>query len=185
MRVTRAAALLTLAILVSTSASLATPTAPADPVIAKLASLHGQAFDVAYLQDVIPVNDESIEMAMTATLYADHPDLLHWNQEFTERQRMQIQKMVGLLGDLGAQPAQRNEGVATAPVKKLQTLRGAALERTYMSLMTQHLERAGGLSNLAAQKADRPELRAFAAVTASADARDAATLRGWLKAWYP
>jgi uncharacterized protein (DUF305 family) len=185
MRVTHAVVPFTLAILVPASVSLATPTAPSDPVITKLASLHDQTFDVAYLQDMIPVNDESIEMAMTATLYADHPDLLHWNQDFTERQRVQIQKMVGWLGDLGAQPAVRNEGVATVSVKKLHTLRGAALERTYMNLMTQHLNRAGALSSLAAQQADRPELRAFAAHIASADAGDAATLRGWLKAWYP
>src|SRR5690348_8611262 len=173
--------LVALALVVPAPASFA---APADPAVAKLSALHGQAFDVAYLRDVIPVGDESVEMAMTATLYADHPDLLHWNQNFTEREHAQIQKMVALLGDLGAQPGQRNEGVATAPVKKLRSLRGAALERTYITLMTQHLDRSVALSRLAAQRADRPELRAFAANAAAADAKDAATLRGWMTAWY-
>lgn len=184
MRFKDTVALFTLAILVPASASFAAPTAPADPAVAKLASLHGQSFDVAYLRNVIPVDDESVEMAMTATLYADHPDLLHWNQNFTEREHSQIQKMVGLLDNLGAQPTQRNEGVATPSVKKLRTLRGAALERAYISMMTQHLDHVVALSKLAAQKADRPELRTFAATAAQADARDAATLRGWLAAWY-
>jgi uncharacterized protein (DUF305 family) len=184
MRIKHAAALFALAILVPASASFATPAAPADPVITRLSSLHGKAFDVAYLQAVIPVADESVEMAMTATLYADHPDLLHWNQNFTEREHMQIQKEVAWLGELGSAPTQRNEGVATAAVKKLRTLRGPALERTYIALMTQHLDRTVALSKMAAQKADRPELRAFAAGAAAADGRDAATLRGWLMAWY-
>jgi uncharacterized protein (DUF305 family) len=184
MRIKHTVALFALAIVVPASASFATPAAPADPAIAKLTALHGQAFDAAYLQSIIPVEDEAVEMAMTATLYADHPDLLHWNQNFTERDHAQIQKMVGLLGTLGAQPAQRNEGVATAPVKKLRTLRGAALERTYITLMRQHFDRTVALSKLAAQKADRPELRSFAAGVAAADGRDSATLRGWLTAWY-
>jgi len=184
MRSPRVVAFIMLAMLVPASASFATAVAPVDPVVAHVSTLHGRTFDVAYLQDVIPVGDESVEMAMTATLYADHPDLLHWNQNFTEREHAQIQKMVALLGDLGAQPGQRNEGVATAPVKKLRSLRGAALERTYITMMTQHLDRSVALSRLAAQRADRPELRAFAANAAAADARDAATLRSWLTAWY-
>jgi len=184
MRSTHVVALVILAMLVPASASFATAAAPADPVVAHVATLHGHAFDVAYLQDVIPVDDESVEMAMTATLYADHPDLLHWNQNFTEREHAQIQKMMGMLNGLGAQPAQRNEGVATAPVKQLRSLRGAALERTYITLMTQHLNRTTALSKLAAQRADQPELRAFAASAAAADGRDSSTLRGWLTAWY-
>ncbi|HLY23782.1 MAG TPA: DUF305 domain-containing protein [bacterium] len=184
MRSARVVAFVMLAMLVPAAASFATAGASADPVVAQVSILHGHAFDVAYLRDVIPVDDESVEMAMTATLYADHPDLLHWNQDFTEREHAQIQKMVALLGNLGAQPGQRNEGVATAPVKKLRSLRGAALERTYITMMTQHLDRSVALSRLAAQRADRPELRAFAANAAAADARDAATLRSWLTAWY-
>ena len=164
--------------------SFATAPAPEDSAVTKLSALHGQAFDVAYLQAVIPVDDESVEMALTATLYADHPDLLHWNQNFTERKHTEIQKMVGWLGDLGAQPTQRNVGVATAPVKKLRTLRGPALEQTYMALISEHLDRTVALSKLAAQKADRPELRAFAASAAAADAGDSVTLRGWLTTWY-
>ncbi|HKX19590.1 MAG TPA: DUF305 domain-containing protein [bacterium] len=184
MRSTHVVALLLAAMLVQVPVSFGAATAPVDPSVANLSKLSGHAFDVAYLQSVIPVDDESVEMAMTATLYADHPDLLHWNQNYTERAHDQIQKMVGLLDELGAQPSRRNEGVATAPVKKLRTLRGAALERTYIALMTQHLDRTVAMSKLAAQRADRPEMRAFAANVAAADGKDASTLRSWMTAWY-
>jgi len=182
MRVFRAAAVLALAVAAAAPASFAAPAA--DPAVAKLSALHGKAFDVAFLQMVIPVNDEAAEMASTATLYADHPDLLHWNQDYIEREHRQVQAMLAWLAEMGAQPAERYEGVATPSVKQLRTLRGAALERTYVSLMTQHLDRTAALAALAAKQADRSELRTFAASEAAADGHDATMLQGWVKTWY-
>jgi uncharacterized protein (DUF305 family) len=179
----RVAAALALAVAVAAPASFAAPAA--DPIVAKLAALHGKAFDVAFLQAVIPVDDEAGEMASTATLYADHPDLLRWNQDYIEREHKQVQEMLAWLGDLGAGPAQRYAGVATPNVKQLRTLRGASLERTYIRFMTQHLDRTAAFAALAARRADRPELRTFAAGEAAADGHDAAMLGGWVKSWYP
>jgi uncharacterized protein (DUF305 family) len=179
----RVAAAVALAVAVSAPASFGAA-GPRDPVVAQVAVLHGKSFDVAFLQAAIPVDDEAAELASTATLYADHPDLLHWNQDYMEREHKQVQEMLTWLSDLGAQPGQRYDGVDTASVKRLRTLRGAALERTYISLMIQHLDRTAALANLAATHADRPELRAFAAGEGAADARDAAMLRGWVQAWY-
>ena len=183
MRIERLIALFSLFVLLFASASLAGASTQ-DPTVAKLSALHGKAFDVAYLQAVIPSDDEAVEMAMTATLYADHSALLHWNQDFTEREHVQIKRMLSLLESLGARPTARNEGVATAAVKQLRTLRGAALERKYIAMMTQNLDRTTQLSRMAAQKADRPEVRSFAASAAAAKSKDAATLRGWVSAWY-
>lgn len=184
MRIQRAVALFTLLVILPASASLAGTTSAPDPDIAKLSALHGKAFDVAYLQAVIPTADEAVELALTATLYADHSALLRWNQDFTEREHGQVKKMLGLLDELSARPTLRDEGVATASVKQLRALRGEALERTYISLMTQHLDRTTALSKLAAQRADQPDVRSFAAGAAAADAKDSATLRGWVSAWY-
>lgn len=182
MAIRRVAAFLALAILAPAPWSFAA--VMQDPAIAKLSALSGTAFDVAYMRAAIPVGDEAVEMAMTATLYADHADLLHRNQSFTERERGQIRQMLGLLQDMGSHPTERNEGVATAPIKKLRTLRGAALERTYITLMTQHLDRSAALAKLAARKADRPALRSLAATIAAVDGREAAMLRGWSRSWY-
>jgi uncharacterized protein (DUF305 family) len=181
MRMQHAVALFMLLILLPVSASFAGTST--DPVVARLETLHGKAFDVAYLQALIPSDDEAVEMAMTATLYADHSALLHWNQDFTEREHGQITHMVNVLGQFGA-PAQRNEGVATPSVKALRSMRGAALERKYVALMTAHFDRSVALSKLAASRSDHAEIRSIAATVIAADTKDASQLRGWVSAWY-
>lgn len=157
--------------------------AASDPAVATLAKLSGRAFDVAFLQKLLPDDDEAVELAMTATLYADHPELLRWNQDFVERKREGIRRMLSLLQAAGAAPTQRNEGVATPAVRKLRTLRGAALERTYLSLIVSHLDRSVTLGRLAAQRANEASVRSFAGQRVKVDGHDAVTLRGWLKGW--
>ena len=78
-----------------------------NPLVARLSSLNGQAFDVAFTQALIPIDEEAVEMAMTATLYADHSTLLRWNQDFVERKNKEIRKMLALLQSMGARPNER------------------------------------------------------------------------------
>jgi len=164
--------------------SAAPSTAAADPTVARLAGLNGDAFDVAFMQALIPADDETVEMAMTATLYADHSELLHWNQTLVERNNEHIRKMLTWLQQAGAGPAERRAGVATASVKKLRSLRGAALERAYIPLMASQLDKTVALARLAAEKGRRPELREFAKDVARVEGQDSAMLRGWMKQWY-
>jgi uncharacterized protein (DUF305 family) len=172
-------------VLTAVSVTAAAPSAsPADPAVARLSGLKGEAFDVAFMQALVPVDEETVEMAMTATLYADHTELLRWNQAVVERKNDQVRKMLAWLQAAGASPAERRAGVATASVKKLRTLRGAALERTYLPLMAAKLDATTALARLAAQKASRPELREFAAQAVRVESQDSATLRGWMKRWY-
>jgi uncharacterized protein (DUF305 family) len=162
----------------------APPAASADPMLARLSGLNGDAFDIAFMQALIPVDDETVEMAMTATLYADHSVLLHWNQAAVERSSEHVRKMLTWLQQAGGGPAERRAGVATASVKKLRTLRGAALERLYLPLMASQLDSAAALARLAVEKAHRPELREFAKDAVRVDGQDSTMLRGWMKSWY-
>jgi hypothetical protein len=101
MRIALAIGMLTL--IGALPAAAAAPNAPpADPVVARLAGLNGNAFEVAFLQAVIPIDQESIELAMTATLYADHSELLRWNQTLVERKNDQVRKMLAWLQATGA-----------------------------------------------------------------------------------
>ena len=182
MRIAFAIGMLMLIGALPTAAAPANP--PADPTLARLAGLNGNAFDVAFMQSVIPVDQESIELAMTATLYADHPELLHWNQTVVERKNDQVRKMMAWLQAAGAAPAEQHSGEATSAVKKLRTLRGAALERTYLQLMVNQLDEVSAMARLAAVKTQQPELRDFARQTVRAETQDSTTLRGWMKQWY-
>lgn len=164
--------------------SAAPSTGTTDPTVARLSSLNGDAFDVAFMQALIPVDDEAIEMAMTATLYADHGELLRWNQVAVERSNEHVRKMLTWLQQAGAGPAERRAGVTTASVKKLRSLRGAALERAYLPLMAAQIDKTVAMTRLAAEKARRPELREFAKDAVRVESQDSAMLRGWMKQWY-
>ncbi|HET8998236.1 MAG TPA: DUF305 domain-containing protein [bacterium] len=169
---------------VSLTSAAAPSTGTADPTVARLSSLNGDAFDVAFMQALIPVDDEAIEMAMTATLYADHGELLRWNQVAVERGNEHVRKMLTWLQQAGAGPAERRAGVTTVSVKKLRSLRGAALERAYLPLMAAQLDKTVALTRLAAERARRPELREFAKDAVRVESQDSAMLRGWIKQWY-
>jgi len=182
MRISLAVAILVVgAVLVANGASSATPS---NATAAHLSSLSGKAFDVAFCQALIPVQEEAIEMAMTATLNADHSELLKWNQVLVERNNAQVRQMLAWLDAMGSHPTVRNAGVATPSVKKLRALKGAALEKAYIPMMTSQMDQSAALARLAAQKSDKPELRTFAQGIVKMDGQESPMLRGWLKHWY-
>ncbi len=184
MRIRHTALVLVLAVIVVSLVTPALPATMADPTLTRLSKLSGHAFDIAFMQALVPVKDEVVEMTMTATLYADHPDLLHWNQSFVEREQGQTRHLLAALEEAGAGPSERKVGVATPSVKKLRGLRGAALERAFLPMMASQLDKSVGLARLATQKASRPAVRSLAKEIVTADGQDASRLRGWLKQWY-
>jgi uncharacterized protein (DUF305 family) len=175
--------LVLVAMLAATSMA-ASLTSATQATIKSLSSLSGSKFDVAFMQAFIPVHEEAVEIAMAATLNADHTQLLKWNQVVVERKNEQVRTMIAMLKASGARPAKRNVGVQTASVKKMRQLKDAALEKAYIPLMASHLDQTAALAQLASKKASRPELRALAAKIVKQENQDAATLRTWLKAWY-
>lgn len=175
--------LMLVGVLAATSVA-ATLTSATQATVKSLSGLSGSKFDVAFMQVFIPVHEEAVEIAMAATLNADHTQLLKWNQVVVERKNEQVRSMIAMLKAYGAKPTKRNVGVQTASVKKMRQLKDAALEKAYLPLMASHLDQTAALAQLAAKKASKPEVRALAAKIAKQDAQDAATLRSWLKAWY-
>jgi len=155
------------------------------PAISALSRLSGPAFDVAFMRELIPIHEEAVEIAMAATLHADHTELLRWNQVMIDRKSAQVRQKLAWLQEAGAAPGRRNVSVVTESVKRMRGLRGAALERAYLSLIAAHLEQSTALARLAATKADRQELRSMAQAIVAVEVREVARLRAWQRAWYP
>ncbi|MDR7522488.1 MAG: DUF305 domain-containing protein [Armatimonadota bacterium] len=155
------------------------------PTVAALSRLNGPAFDAAFMRELIPVHEEAIEIAMAATLNADHPELLRWNQVMIDRKSAQVRQMLAWLQEAGASPGKRNANVVTDPVKKMRGLSGASLERAYLPLIAAHLDHSVALAKVAATRANRQELRALAQTVVAVEGREAAMLRDWLRKWYP
>jgi uncharacterized protein (DUF305 family) len=156
----------------------------ADPTVAALSKLNGKDFDVAFMRALIPVHEEAIEIAMAATLNANHTELLQWNQVVIDRKSAQVRSMLAWLQESNAPPGARGAGVVTAGVKQMRSLTGDALERAYLPMMTKYLERSTALAALAAQKASRSEIKAMAASIVKVERGESEMLRGWQKKWY-
>ncbi|MGQ0550931.1 MAG: DUF305 domain-containing protein [Armatimonadota bacterium] len=160
------------------------PAVMPNPTVAALSKLSGQAFDVAFMRELIPVHEEAVEIALAATLNADHTQLLQWNQVMIDRKSNQVKKMLTWLQEAGASPGRRAANVVSDPVKKMRSLGGAALEQAYLPMMALRLEHGAELGSLAATKASKPEVRSFAAELMKVEKQEAAMLRTWLKQWY-
>lgn len=171
-----------LIVLIGASPLAAAPTP--NPTIAALSKLSGPAFDVAFMRALIPIHEEAVEVAMAATLNADHSELLQWNQVMIDRKSGQVTKMLAWLKDAGAAPGQRNAGVVTDSVKKMRSLQGKALEQAYIPMMSASLTQSAELAALAATKASRPEIRAMAAEIAKVEGEEVKMLKGWSSKWY-
>ena len=155
-----------------------------NPTIAALSKLSGAAFDVAFMRALIPIHEEAVEIALAATLNADHPELLQWNQVMIDRKSGQVRKMLAWLQEAAASAGPRNAGVVTDSVKKMRTVRGADLEKAYLPMIAAHLQQSTALAALAATKATKPELRAMAQETLKAENAEVGMLKEWLKKWY-
>lgn len=162
----------------------AAPAATADPTITALSKLNGKDFDVAFMRALIPVHEEAIEIAMAATLNANHTELLQWNQVVIDRKSAQVRTMLAWLQEAKASPAGRGAGVVTAGVKKMRSLQGDALEREYLPMMSKHLDKSAALAALAAQKSSRSDVKGLAAMVVKVERQESAMLRGWQKKWY-
>ncbi len=192
----RALLVVSLIILIAAAPLAAAPAPPAtpktapkasptpNPTMAALSRLSGPAFDVAFMRALIPIHEEAVEIALAATLNADHPELLQWNQRMIERKSEQVRKMLAWLQEAGASPGQRNAGIVTDAVKKMRAVRGADLEKAYLPMIIAHLQQSGALAAMAATKATRPELRALAQDAVKAETAEVAMLKEWLKKWY-
>jgi uncharacterized protein (DUF305 family) len=152
--------------------------------VATLSRLSGQEFDIAFMRELIPINEEAVEIVNSATLYGDHPELLQWNQRLIDRKSAQVDLMLSTLKQLNVSPGRRMVTVVSEPVKLMRSLRGAALERAYIPLMIAHLDRSLSLGKLAVTKADRPELRTLADTLVKAESQEIVMLRAWMSKWY-
>jgi uncharacterized protein (DUF305 family) len=160
------------------------PAATPNPTLAALARLSGAGLDVALLRELLPRFEEDIEIAYAATLNADHPPLLQWNQKMIERKSGQIKQYLAMLRDAKAAPGRRGVNIVTAEVKLMRQLKGAPLERRYMPLMIERFTHNVAVAELTVARSQHADLRALAAGVARIERQEIKMLQDWLKEWH-
>jgi uncharacterized protein (DUF305 family) len=160
------------------------PTPTPNPTVAALARLAGRDLDVAAARELLARFEEEIEIAYAATLNADHPPLLQWNQKMIERKSTQIKTLLGLLAEASAAPGRRGVSVVTPDVKLMRQLKGGPLERRYLPLMIDRFDTNVAIADMASQKGASAGLRTLAGDIAKIERQETLMLRAWLKEWY-
>lgn len=159
-------------------------TATPNPTLSALSKLTGRDLDVAALRELLPRFEEDVEIAYAATLNADHPALLQWNQRMIDRKSRQTKQMLAILTEMRVAPGRRGVSVVTPEVKQMRQLKSASLERRYLTLMVQRFEHNVAVAGLAAQQGLRPDLKALAGEITRVERQEILMLKNWFKEWY-
>jgi uncharacterized protein (DUF305 family) len=159
-------------------------TATPNPTLSALSKLTGRDLDIAALRELLPRFEEDVEIAYAATLNADHPALLQWNQRMIERKSQQTKQMLAMLADMQVPPGRRGVSVVTPEVKQMRQLKSAPLERRYLILMVQRFEHNLTVAGLIAQKGLRPDLQALARDITRVERQEILMLKNWFNEWY-
>lgn len=160
------------------------PVATTDPVLSALPKLTGRALDVAALRELLPRFEEDVEIAYAATLNADHPPLLQWNQKMIHRKGQQTRQMLAILANMQVPPGRRSVSVDTPEVKQMRQLKSTSLERRYLILMVQRFEHNVTVAALTAQKGSQPDLQALANGITRVERQEIQMLKNWFNEWY-
>jgi uncharacterized protein (DUF305 family) len=155
-----------------------------NPTIAALTKLAGRDLDVAVMRELLARFEEDVEITYAATLNADHPPLLQWNQKMIERKSGQIKTLLELLKEANAAPGRRGVNVVTPEVKQMRQLKGGPLERKFMPLLIERFETNVTIASLPAVKGASPGLKTLAATVSKTERQEIAMLKAWLKEWY-
>jgi len=159
-------------------------TATPNPTVSALSKLTGRDLDIAALRELLPRFEEDVEIAYAATLNADHPALLQWNQRVIERKSNQIKALLALLRDMNAAPGRRGVSVVTPEVKQMRQLKGGPLERRYLPLMIERFGTNGAVAELAVRKGTSAGLKTLAGEITRTERREIAMMTAWLKEWH-
>jgi uncharacterized protein (DUF305 family) len=158
----------------------ATPNA----TVVGLAKLTGRDLDIAVMRELLARFEEDTEITYAATLNADHPPLLQWNQKMIERKSGQIKALLGLLKEINAAPGRRGVNVVTPDVKQMRQMKGAPLERKFLPLMIERFETNVAIASLTADKGASEGLKTLAGSIARTERQEITMLKTWLKEWY-
>ncbi|MDR7417355.1 MAG: DUF305 domain-containing protein [Armatimonadota bacterium] len=164
-------------------AGAAPATAP-NPAVVAMSKMSGRALDVAAMRELLARFEEEIEIAYAATLNADHPPLLQWNQKMIERKSAQIKTLLGLLKDVNATPGRRGVNVVTPEVKQMRQLKGGPLERRYIPLMIERFETNVAIADVAVKRGANGDFKSLAGAIMKVERQETAMLKAWLKEWY-
>jgi uncharacterized protein (DUF305 family) len=159
------------------------------------ASLKGEAFDEAYIADMLAHHEGAINMAEQAQAVTAHEEIRTLSGNITQSQSMEIMKMRTWQKDWGYEVTMSGGhnshggsgmdmgGDMVEMQNKLQGLTGEAHDKEFLKQMILHHEQAVEMSRYAETNAMHQEIKDLAKEVITAQSKEIAQMKQWQKEW--
>lgn len=156
-----------------------------DQDTARLKTLSGKDFEIAFMEMMIPHHQSAIEMAKMVPGKATHPELVTMSQDIVTSQQQEIQQMSGWLKDWygSTNPPITPMAGMDQLMPAMMRLTGAAFEQAFLEMMPLHHQGAIDMAAPAPGRATHPELLQLAR-TIIASQQEIQQMRAWAMSWY-
>lgn len=160
----------------------------------KFATLKGEAFDEAYIADMIAHHEGAVNMAEMANGAAEHQELKAMAQDIVNTQSQEIAKMRNWQTEWGYEQTMSGHGSHSGMANsmagdmmdmgaELNNLTGSAFDKKFLELMIVHHQQAVDMSKYADTNASHQQIKDLAAAVASAQVREIVQMKQWQKDW--
>lgn len=158
--------------------------------LASLEAQTGEGFDIAYMSQLIEHHTGAIDVAGTAQQHVERQEVKDATTMVISSQAEEIATLTGWLRDwYTTNPDAAERALVTKDSALSIEYAKAAIERSdpdraFLERIIPHHRRAIEMSQLALEKATRPELREFAQGVIDMQSAEIAQYQTWLEAWY-
>jgi len=163
-------------VLVACLAAGCSPAAPPAPVVDDRA-------DVWFLQHMVPYLRQTVAAASLSRERLDDPGLVRLADAVAARSQAEIDRLQGWLDERGlsahGHSHQRVDARRGTDLERLARLRGRALDRAFVQVMTARARTGSRLATEEARAGALPEVRRFARRLAADQQRQLRQLRAW------
>lgn len=187
------------------SATSATVLLANDPMTKNLRTLQGEAFDMAFISQMIEHHKQGIKMAQLALQQAQSSAVKQFAEKTAQMQQKDISELTGMLGgktphdgnthgtggssassnasshNMSANEHQQHEQMKQETMSKLQSAQGAEFDRVFVTEMLKHHEMGKEMAQLAQKQGAREDVRAFATKTVKQQEKESQELKGLKK----
>lgn len=161
----------------------------------KYALLKGEAFDEAYVADMLALHEGAVSMSEKAQSVTNHEEILQLAGEITYNQSMEMIKMVDWQKEWGYKPtmggghmSHGGKGMAMGGdmvemLNKLKDLKGDKYDKEFLKQMIIHHKQAVEMSRYAEENAKHQEIKDFADGVMTDQAKEIKQMKQWQKDW--
>lgn len=160
----------------------------------QFAALKGEAYDKAFIGDMIIHHEGAVNMAELAMAQASHQEIKDLAATIVSSQSKEIADMKQWQQNWGY-PASSGHGMhggssgdmqedMAAMGTELQALSGDAFDKKFLELMIEHHQQAIDMAKPADTNAQHSEVKDMAKAIIAAQAREIQTMEQWQKEWW-